>query len=77
VFLKQLDGGLLLVTGPYKVNGVPLRRVPQSYVIATRTKIDISGVDLPERLNNDYFKREKKQRKRTDEMFEEAKEVKV
>ncbi|CAB4020719.1 60S ribosomal L6 [Paramuricea clavata] len=74
VFLKQLDGGLLLVTGPYKVNGVPLRRVPQSYVIATRTKIDISGVDLPERLDDDYFKREKKQRKRTDEMFEEAKE---
>ena len=32
--------------GPYAVNGVPLRRVNQKYVIATSTKVDLAGVNV-------------------------------
>jgi len=72
VFLKQLPSGLLLVTGPYKVNGVPLRRVNQAYTIATSTKVDVKGVDVAA-ISDDFFKRatEKASDKSAGEFFKE------
>eukprot|EP00656_Telonema_subtile_P027011 TRINITY_DN28_c0_g1_i2.p1 TRINITY_DN28_c0_g1~~TRINITY_DN28_c0_g1_i2.p1 ORF type:complete len:226 (+),score=88.57 TRINITY_DN28_c0_g1_i2:77-754(+) len=75
VFLKQLDSGLCLITGPYKVNGIPLRRVPQSYVIGTSTVVDASGVDTAEVVDA-LFKKPKSSKKKADGPFEEASEKK-
>ncbi|KAF3785678.1 60S ribosomal protein L6 [Nymphaea thermarum] len=72
VFLKQLPSGLLLVTGPFKVNGVPLRRVNQGHVIAISTKIDISDANV-EKFDDKYFTKEaQEKRKKTEGQFFEA-----
>lgn len=76
VFLKQTKSGLLLVTGPYKFNGCPLRRINKIYVIATSTKIDISKVKIPQDINDDYFRRikAKKSKKEEGDIFVKSKE---
>ncbi|KAH3671954.1 hypothetical protein OGAPHI_000140 [Ogataea philodendri] len=58
VYLKSLEDNTLLVSGPFKVNGVPLRRVNARYVIATSTTVDVSGLDLS-KYDVTYFNQEK------------------
>ncbi|KAL6336779.1 hypothetical protein AAG906_036093 [Vitis piasezkii] len=71
VFLKQLSSGW-----PFKINGVPLRRVNQAYVIATSTKVDISKVNV-EKFDDKYFAKEvQKKKKGEGEFFEAEKEEK-
>lgn len=72
VLLKNLPQGVLLVTGPFKINGVPLRRVNARYVIATSAKVDIKGVDekVVEKVGReDYFTKEKAEQKKGAEGF--------
>mmetsp|Transcript_1431 Transcript_1431/g.3261 ORF Transcript_1431/g.3261 Transcript_1431/m.3261 type:complete len:181 (-) Transcript_1431:64-606(-) len=66
VFLKQLESGLLLVTGPYAVNGVPLRRVNQRFCIATSTKVDLTGADYGS-VSDAYFARVATKKAKKDE----------
>merc|ERR1712224_1096286 len=67
VFLKQLESGLLLVTGPYVVNGVPLRRVNQRFCIATSTKVSVGKAG--DSVTDALFARDKKKGKKESGMF--------
>jgi len=72
VLLKNLDQGVILVSGPFKVNGVPIRRMNARYVIATSTKIDIESIpsDVLDKISKtEYWAREKDSKKKGEEAF--------
>merc|ERR1711934_1067858 len=66
VCLKQLKSGLLAVTGPYKVNGVPVRRVNQVYTMTTSTKVAVGDAKS---VTDESFKREAAGRRTRSQRF--------
>merc|ERR1712080_91726 len=66
ICLKTLKSGLVLVTGPYKVNGVPLKRVNPAYVIPTSYKVNVSGCDVS-KIDDSFFDKTKCKKGKKDE----------
>ena len=64
LFLEQYTITIITTsdgTGPYSLNGVPLRRVNQKYVIATSTKVNLTSAvtALTSKIDDAFFAREK------------------
>ena len=69
IFLKQLkESGLALVTGPYKLNGVPLRRIAQSYLLVTKTNVKVNESSFTE-IDDSLFKKPKQTKETKDKKF--------
>jgi large subunit ribosomal protein L6e len=77
VCLKTLPSGLLLVSGPYKLNGVPLRRVHPAYVIATSTSVDVSSIDVSSFTDKQFKQPKSKGKKEGEEEFFEGESKKA
>ena len=75
VFLKKLESNLLLVTGPYKYNGVPLKRVNAAYVLPTNTKLNVDG-KVADSIKDEFFKKVEIERKEEKDFFVEEAEKK-
>jgi len=81
-YISQLSGlqkssSCKFVSGPYQLNGVPLRRVSQTYVIATQTKVDLAGFVVPEKFNDAYFKRIEAKKTEGESVFKESEQVRT
>ena len=75
VYLKKLESNLLLVTGPYKYNGVPLKRVNAAYVLPTNTKLNINA-EIAKNVNDKFFDRVDIERTKEEDFFEEKEKKK-
>jgi large subunit ribosomal protein L6e len=75
VYLKKLESNLLLVTGPYKYNGVPLKRVNAAYVLPTNTKLNINA-EIAKNVNDKFFDRVDIERTKEEDFFEDKEKKK-
>ena len=75
VYLKKLESNLLLVTGPYKYNGVPLKRVNAAYVLPTNTKLNINA-EIAKNINDKFFDRVVIERTKEEDFFEDKEKKK-
>ena len=75
VFLKNLESGLLLVTGPYKYNGVPLKRVNAAYVLPTNTKLKVDA-KVGDKVNDEFFQKVEIERKSEKDFLPDAETIK-
>jgi len=57
VFIRQVDCGLLLVCNP--LTGCPPRTIDHKYFLATKMKLDVSGIKVPEEMTHTYFHNKK------------------
>ena len=75
VFLKKLESNLLLVTGPYKYNGVPLKRVNAAYVLPTNTKLKVDA-KVGDKVNDEFFQKVDIERKSEKDFLPDAETIK-
>jgi large subunit ribosomal protein L6e len=59
VLLKRTESGLYVVSGPYKVNGVFIRRINPRYILPTQIQINIEDINT-KIFNDEYFSNLKK-----------------
>ena len=70
-----MESNLLLVTGPYKYNGVPLKRVNAAYVLPTNTKLNINA-EVAKNVNDKFFAKVEIKREKEEDFFEDEKKKK-
>jgi ribosomal protein L14E/L6E/L27E len=62
ILLKKTREGLFVISGPFCINGISLRRIHPRFVLPTEIKIELNNFNL-HFLNDDYFKFLKKTNK--------------
>lgn len=79
MFFAIIGNMIFVLSGPFKINGCPLRRVSQNFVIGTKTRLNIRSVQIPDSVDDKYFKRikPKKPKKEEGDIFATKKEVSV